>query len=262
MTSNNRLKKHARAYAAERGIPYTQARRELLDGVGAVVDRMTETGDGPEIGQQRVLTIQQVLRDDDRLPYPFHIDEAGFVLRQDFWRGKPLRLVGFVDDPDVYKISLNVEDWQADPDAAIGKHPVLSNREGRFSTYTGAVETVTVSYLPRTEPDSVPAQFGTSDDAIEAQVGVGDLLGYLTDDELRTLREQDWVVGPEVGDLLLGWRVGTAAAVEATGFEALLDYLDEHGADEDEPGDEGVQVRASLDKTTADAWLATHRPNL
>ena len=29
------------------------------------------------------------------VPYPYHIDSEGNVLRQDFWRGDPSRLIGF-----------------------------------------------------------------------------------------------------------------------------------------------------------------------
>jgi hypothetical protein len=65
------------------------------------------------------------------LPYPFHIDAEGNVLRQDFWRGEPSRLLGFQEKRDVQHVDLRVEDWLAtDDDAPEGWYPVFVDADG------------------------------------------------------------------------------------------------------------------------------------
>ncbi len=65
------------------------------------------------------------------LPYPFHIDAEGNVLRQDFWRGEPERLVGFQEKADVNHVDLRVQDWLATGDEAPeGWHPVFVDADG------------------------------------------------------------------------------------------------------------------------------------
>jgi hypothetical protein len=89
------------------------------------------------------------VRADSKLPYPFHIqtedtDDAvcGAVGRQDVWHGKPARLVGFVSDEDAQRIDLDLPDFLAEPEKALGQHPVMQDGEGNWATYAGAIESV------------------------------------------------------------------------------------------------------------------------
>jgi hypothetical protein len=67
------------------------------------------------------------------LPYPFHIDADGSVLRQDFWKGEPSRLIGFQENADVQKVDLLAETWLAsDDEAPEGWYPVFMDDDGGF----------------------------------------------------------------------------------------------------------------------------------
>jgi hypothetical protein len=54
-----------------------------------------------------------------QLPYPFHVAEDGSVLRQDFWRGDPLRILGFSARPEPGDIVLWWADAVKDPQQAV-----------------------------------------------------------------------------------------------------------------------------------------------
>lgn len=41
----------------------------------------------------------QLPEENGRLPYPYIIDEKGYVQRQDFWKGNPYKLLGFNNRP-------------------------------------------------------------------------------------------------------------------------------------------------------------------
>lgn len=95
----------------------------------------------------KMITIQPERRADGVLPYPFHIQAEdgeettrGAVGRQDFWHGKPERLVGFVADPKLMQVDLVLAEFLADPAAARGMHPVMQDDKGGWATYTGAIE--------------------------------------------------------------------------------------------------------------------------
>lgn len=97
----------------------------------------------------KMITIQPELRADGVLPYPFHVltedveDIArGAIGRQDFWNGKPARLVGFVSDPEAQRIDLRLAQFLAEPGKARGMHPVMQDSEGGWATYAGAIESV------------------------------------------------------------------------------------------------------------------------
>lgn len=97
----------------------------------------------------KMITIQPEQREDGVLPYPFHIqaedtDEIprGAIGRQDFWHGKPERLVGFVADPETQQVDLFPRDFFAEPEKAKGMHPVMQDSEGGWATYPGAIERV------------------------------------------------------------------------------------------------------------------------
>lgn len=75
------------------------------------------------------------------LPYPYQIDADGSVLRQDFWRGEPARLLGFQQDADVQQVDLLAEDWLATEDSApAGWHPVFMDADGGMWNHAYPVE--------------------------------------------------------------------------------------------------------------------------
>lgn len=80
----------------------------------------------------------------ERLPYPFHIDAAtGDVLDQEFWKGDPLRVVGFQKDEEIQTVNLWWADAAADPDKIVGMFPVMVGPEGLY-TYTVKIESVDI----------------------------------------------------------------------------------------------------------------------
>jgi hypothetical protein len=239
MTTNNRLKQRARAYAAEHGLAYADARRIL-----------TSTGSDTDPSRMRVLTIQQVERPDHVLPYPFHIDEDGFVGRQSFWRGNPIRLVGFVESPDSFEIALEADDWFADPDMALGMHPVMVDRAGTYSTYPGEVESCSVSHADRVDPTTVMATVSTSDQTYSVRVGVGHLLGHLHAADEARIKAAGW----SDTDVLFGWLLRAAGEQEAPDWEPLLAHLDA-AADGGDP----LTVTVSLDPVQAAQRFASEK---
>jgi len=104
----------------------------------------------------KVISIQPSMTPDMHRPYPYFIvaeaesDYAGFVLRQDFWKGDPYALVGFQDRFDVQTVDLHLRDFIADPSKAVGKYPVFTDANtGGFYTYTVAISDVTEFDDPR-----------------------------------------------------------------------------------------------------------------
>jgi hypothetical protein len=100
-------------------------------------------------GMTEMITIQPKQRADGVLPYPFHIQiedtgdaVCGAVGRQDVWNGKPARLVGFVSDENAQRIDLDLPGFLAEPQKALGQHPVMQDSEGNWATYAGAIERV------------------------------------------------------------------------------------------------------------------------
>jgi hypothetical protein len=75
-----------------------------------------------------------------RLPYPFYVDEKGYVQLQDFWQGAVYRIIGFQNRVDVQTIDLW---WNSvtDPEQIVGKYLVVSDKAGTWATYpTAAVK--------------------------------------------------------------------------------------------------------------------------
>lgn len=70
------------------------------------------------------------------LPYPYYIAADGSVGRQDFWRGAPTQLVGFVADPTTTgEVDVEFDQFWADGDEAVGLYPVFAHADGTFNTY-------------------------------------------------------------------------------------------------------------------------------
>lgn len=84
------------------------------------------------------------IREGTRLPYPFHCGEDGTVQRQDFWRGDPIKVIGFQNDRDIQQVDLWWSDFVNTPEAAVGKYIVAVDDRGGMSTYgTTTVRDVT-----------------------------------------------------------------------------------------------------------------------
>lgn len=70
------------------------------------------------------------------LPYPYWIDpETGDVQRQEFWKGSPSKLIGFVAAPSLFDMALSLDDFSADPAKAVGLFPVFEHANGEWYTH-------------------------------------------------------------------------------------------------------------------------------
>jgi hypothetical protein len=75
-----------------------------------------------------------------RLPYPFYVNDDGFVQLQDFWQGYVYKVIGFQNHPAIQRIDLwwsNVKD----PSEIVGKYLVTSDADGNWGTFPTAVTT-------------------------------------------------------------------------------------------------------------------------
>lgn len=77
-----------------------------------------------------------------KLPYPFHVDTDGSIGRQDFWNGYPLRVLGFVADPNRMQIDLYWEEIVKNPQRAVGMYVVTEDADRVFSTHVVAIASV------------------------------------------------------------------------------------------------------------------------
>lgn len=77
-----------------------------------------------------------------QLPYPFFVDEAGRVGRQDFWNGRVFQVIGFVADPARMEVDIFWPDILDLPGAAVGLYLITADDHGRFSTHESAVAEV------------------------------------------------------------------------------------------------------------------------
>lgn len=80
------------------------------------------------------------------LPYPFHIDaETGDVGRQDFWKGDPLRLIGFQSTAETQRVDVHFEDFAAYPESAVDRFPVFVRADGTIYSMTNPIRSVTAA---------------------------------------------------------------------------------------------------------------------
>lgn len=77
--------------------------------------------------------VQQV-GGDSTLPYPYFIDKKGLVGRQDFWKGKPYKLLGFSFLPEAGDINIFLEDAIKNPNLVIGRYPVFADKDDNWFT--------------------------------------------------------------------------------------------------------------------------------
>lgn len=76
-------------------------------------------------------------------PYPYFIEPNGDVARQDVWQGDPAALIGFQRREDVQTVDLTNEEFQADPQRAVGMFPVFVTAGGVLFVYTLPINSVT-----------------------------------------------------------------------------------------------------------------------
>jgi hypothetical protein len=95
----------------------------------------------------KTITIQPATRPTLQLPYPFHIDEEGNVLRQDFWNGEPSRVIGFspIEESRFHEDQIDVTEFLKDPNTAIGMYPIMEHADGKWFTYKDKIESVSVN---------------------------------------------------------------------------------------------------------------------
>ena len=74
-----------------------------------------------------------------RLPYPFHVNVHGEIQRQDFWKGMPERVIGFVSDLHRQEIDLDWDVIFREPQRAVGQYVVTQDRTGQWATHTLAI---------------------------------------------------------------------------------------------------------------------------
>lgn len=91
----------------------------------------------------RTITIHPAAKSDQK-PYPFHIEPDGTVGRQDFWNGNPSRLVGFQHDTDVQQVDVDLDDFLANPESAVGCYPVFFGDQDGLYNLTTVIESVHV----------------------------------------------------------------------------------------------------------------------
>lgn len=102
----------------------------------------------------RTVTIQPFAEPDAVRPYPWHIGPDGAVLRQDRWRGTPARLEGFAAESVTGVVDLELDEFLAAPQRAVGMFPVFVNGDGSMATGEVAIMEVRDS----DDPQSVTGQ--------------------------------------------------------------------------------------------------------
>ncbi|HWT40480.1 MAG TPA: hypothetical protein VN081_04430 [Dongiaceae bacterium] len=94
----------------------------------------------------------QLPETDGVLPYPYYVDEAGLVGRQDFWQGNPYRLIGFNDKPvsGEMNVAQFIQNQTSDTPIpaedmmlGIGNYGVFSTKDNNWFTMTEPFESVT-----------------------------------------------------------------------------------------------------------------------
>lgn len=94
----------------------------------------------------QTIKIQPLERPNMVMPYPYFIGKDGMVGRQDFWKGEPLKLMGFCNSPIIGRdIKLSLRAFLLEPTDCIGLFPVFAHANGHWFTYQDAIESVTVN---------------------------------------------------------------------------------------------------------------------
>lgn len=77
------------------------------------------------------------------LPYPYFIDKDGLVGRQEFWKGRPYRLIGFSANFDTGNMELPRREFFQDPQKAVGMYPIFADQNDDWETHGSPVDRVT-----------------------------------------------------------------------------------------------------------------------
>ena len=88
------------------------------------------------------LKIQQKRRPDGTLPRPYLIHRDVQVGKQKFWKGHPLKLLGFSKKPVAGDMQTMIHQFFFNPEAIIGMYPVFKDKDGKWSTSQDAVESI------------------------------------------------------------------------------------------------------------------------
>lgn len=78
------------------------------------------------------------------LPYPFFINERGLVGRQDFWKGKPKKLIGLAYEPVAGAMDLSLKDFMAEPQMGVGMYAIFEKKGGLWYTLTNEITSVEI----------------------------------------------------------------------------------------------------------------------
>ena len=78
------------------------------------------------------------------LPYPYFIDKEGSVGRQDFWKGKPFKLIGFspIPEQEFDKRQINLSEFLESPQKAIGMYPIFMYKNKDWYTYQDKIASI------------------------------------------------------------------------------------------------------------------------
>jgi hypothetical protein len=99
----------------------------------------------PPDGTEECITIQPAGQNGGVgvVPKPYHVWVAdGTIARQDYWRGNPAQLIGFVGEAGKPDVDFLFEDWLIEPKRAIGNYPVFADSTGNFSTALTPIESI------------------------------------------------------------------------------------------------------------------------
>ncbi len=92
--------------------------------------------------KEKRIKIQPAEMLDRTLPYPYFIDKDGLIGRQDFWKGKPYKLLGFSKMPKTGSMKLSFKDFWKEPKKAIGMYPVFTDKDDDWTTSFNEIESV------------------------------------------------------------------------------------------------------------------------
>lgn len=73
-----------------------------------------------------------------KLPYPFYVDDDGYIQLQDLWQGKVYKVIGFQNHPAIQRIDLFWSDVK-DPAEIVGKYLVTTDKDGQWSSFETAI---------------------------------------------------------------------------------------------------------------------------
>jgi len=94
--------------------------------------------------KKKTIGIQPEEKENGTLPYPYFINEKGFVGRQDFWKGNPYKLIGFspISEQKFDKRQIDLSVFLKNPKKAIGMYPIFEHKNKEWHTYQDKIESV------------------------------------------------------------------------------------------------------------------------